>query len=230
MLASWEAMKGECAERTSSRTSEFALAAGIEQPDQEFAEMIGNSVTGCIIEHRQHFLRRPSEIRRELLEVCEAAETAAKSLHSLSAALSNLDTQVLLILAEKYSPQGRDQISKLPIEARRLKGLAKLAETFSTISEDKGGPNKKAAFRVLVKGLEKAFEHGRRRSAKVTRKIDAPEYDGNFIKLVVAVLPLAGELAEASGGPRLERPKSAEMTSPALGKYLERLTCSPRAK
>jgi hypothetical protein len=226
LLASWEETRATCAERVHPKLNEIASAAGVEKSDKEFAEKIVDAISGCIIQHRQRVLKRPSEIRKELVEVYQAATAAAEAVQRLSLALGNLSLEIRIILGGKWGSNGNDRISELSRDSHRFDGLAKLSETFSKIAEDKGGPSKYAAFRVLIKGLEEAFQHGHGRPAKVTRKIDSDHYEGDFIRLVNAVLPFAIRLAEADGAPRLERPKDSGITSRALGKYLERMTSS----
>ena len=113
----------------------------------------------------------------------------------------------------------------LAAEAGRHAHLAKLAETiaFALRDRDPGGPNQMIALQVLVKGLARAFRHGRKKAAAVTRRAEG--YGGDFMALVRVVLPLAIALAEEGGAARLDRPAPE-----SLGAYVERIAKSVRPK
>lgn len=237
ILARWEKVRAECFNRVFPSMPVFASAANIEL-DGKFAVGILNAVTGCVIQHREGYLKRMSEHRKELLEIYKHAAGVADAMQKLSSALYQLTPDIRLVLGEKWGSEGLEQMRELALDALRFCGLAGLAKDFSVILEDKGGPTKFAAFGALVRGLADAFEHGRGRRAGITRKVDTSEddvidtslYEGDFMRLVEKVLPVAIGLAEAGDAPRLAIPESKDRTARALGKYLERVTNVRRAK
>lgn len=175
-----------------------------------------------MIQHRYRVVRRRSEFCGEFRQVIASATAAATAMRELSATLDRLGMQIRLALADKWDPQGRELMKLLPIEADRFEGLARLATLLADIPSDRGGRPQFVAFKKLVQGLAQAFKRARGRPAKVTFNPVTNNFEGSFLHLLEAALPLAAELASRNGSAALDYPATPE----ARGKYVHRLTAN----
>jgi hypothetical protein len=167
---------------------------------------------------------RHSDVRKQLERVSKEAHAAEKALSRLRDAFHALDSEF-----EDWLRESLDLIAKIAVSlvSRQepwfpaLSQVADVADRYANVlrGADKGGPPKMAAFQTLVFWLGLAFKRATGRPAKVTWNAHRGRYEGHFLLLVEAVLPLARRLA---GSP--ERPIRCPDTEQARGKYVYELT------
>jgi hypothetical protein len=204
---------------TARHLPEYERAIGLPSANSEFREKVIDAVSTCMF---QHLLNprgtRPSQIRKHLLAAGGAARQARDSLIRLDVALNGLPESVLQLLEQYWGTTGTIARGFVGNQVSWLRVAASLTELSSKAFIDKGGAPKHLAFHVLAKGLVKAFEIGKGEAAKVNWNEIKGKWDGEFMALVEAVLPLVQKLAGTE--PPLWVPKSPG----ALGKYLHDLT------
>jgi hypothetical protein len=131
---------------------------------------------------------------------------------------SDLSDQARALLDQRLDPKTlkREEKRELPPLPLRTLSLAAAARRFAEVFQDKGGASKKyPAFNVLLNGdglrlphperddrcvigngLAHAFEQATGRKANVTWSDYRGQYEGDFVSLVEAVLPIARGIAE----------------------------------
>jgi hypothetical protein len=168
---------------------------------------------------------RVSHVRKDFAKANKEARCAQNSLRKLSDILDDLPQSIRNELATLWGIYGeiahrslKRQISWL-VEVSFLTG--KFSEALKT--RDRGGRPKMRAFAVLAKGSADAYKLATGSLAGVTWKPVSESYEGKFLKLVQAVLPLAEKLADMP-----KRPLRVPQGRYALGKYLDTLTTLAR--
>jgi hypothetical protein len=171
---------------------------------------------------RKHDRKRDSHAREDLRRVAREAEAAEKHLERLRAALNNLSPRYAELLNANLESVVRPVVSLVAKQVPWFHALSQVADTASAIARvtrDKGGASKMLAFRFLVGSLKRAFERATGRSAGVTWNPVQSRYEGDFINLVEAVVPVALSLVE-SANRRMRIPG----TEYARGRYIDRMT------
>jgi hypothetical protein len=166
--------------------------------------------------------KRFSILRSEMSCVEKAASNGAKALRTLQSALDELtpfyrDTLYSWPRFKKFETPGR---AALDLDA--LSNYANMyAKGFRLF--ERGGAPKMLEFQMLVRGLAGAFEQLTGRAAKVTWNAHKSRYEGNFLKLVETILPLAQSCAES-----VDFRMSFPGTPSARGKYIYEKTRAGR--
>jgi hypothetical protein len=201
----------------------YATIIGVPNWTPEFEQDLTAALQWCIltvvIPRKRH-----SQHRKDFLRVSKEARTAQQSLHRLRAALERLSPPFSETLEPLLDVQARVALS---ITARQLPWFYSLSSVGDAAEfqasrlkgKDKGGVAKKDAFRILVLYLGRAFENATNHKPKVTWNEHTDRFEGKFIRLVEAVLPLARKLAEGSRQP-FPFPNSPR----SRGKYIYELT------
>jgi hypothetical protein len=214
------------------RVEQYARAiGGLKKIDHlQFEQLLVDALFGCAVMHLDAPRRkRFSEIRKVLLRVEKEAAASETHLERLRDALAELEP------GHRERLDGRlDLLSKIAclIESRppsfhALSSVSRMArfdadELFG--KKDKGGaPKKMVAFSMLVRGLIRAFQRATGKPAKVTWSEIREKYEGKFLSLVEAVLPLALEAACQQ-----KQPMPHPDTAHGRGKYIQRMTNSKR--
>jgi hypothetical protein len=167
--------------------------------------------------------RRPSQIRREFERIGKEAAAAEEHLNRLRDALDDLPSPYGQLLSDSLESVAKIDISLVTKQVPWSHALSSVADTANVIARglrgtDQGGAPKKVVFRTLVNGLMRAFERATGRSAKVTFNPVKSQYEGDFVHLVEALLPvvLLFEIAK--------QPMPIPKTAFARGKYIDRMT------
>jgi hypothetical protein len=165
--------------------------------------------------------KRASHARDDLMRVAREAAAAGKHLGRLRAALNNLPHRHAALLNDHLESLVRPVVSLVAKQVPWFPALFSIADTASAIAralQDKGGAPKMLAFRLLVGSLTKAFERATGRSAGVTLNPVKSRYEGDFVKLIEAVVPLALSLGTANEPMRIPNSEYAR------GRYIDRMT------
>jgi hypothetical protein len=220
---------------------------GLTAPNPQFRRLLCDAVTLCV-ELQCHPRSQDRVVRKGLIRVSNAAKTASKDLLALDRALNDLAPQYsnsllaphfahLLVVGEPNAGQVRkllyDRAARRNLDPAMLRAQAAVFDELSAMAArhvnlrkriGEGAP-KMVAFSALVAGLAQAFRIATGRNAKVTWHQYRSRYEGPFLALVEAVLPLAQSLTEHLGAPLRYPP-----TLLARGKYVHKQTCTPRKK
>jgi hypothetical protein len=166
--------------------------------------------------------KRFSILRSEMSRVEKAASSAAKALHTVQSALDEL-TPLYRNALHSWPRFEKFKILRwATLDLDALSSHANMyAKGFGRI--DKGGAPKMLEFEVLVRSLADAFEKLTGRSAKVTWNEHKGQFEGNFVKLVETILPLAQSCAES-----VDLRMSCPGTPAARGKYIYEKTRAGR--
>jgi hypothetical protein len=191
---------------------QYAAVLGL-QPNAQFQQDLNQAFFLCVLMHWDSPKpKNNSGVRKELRRVEKEAAAAAKCLRRLQVALENL------------TPSYRDAIVKnveVPFRtALKLGGLSGWANIYATQLTRKGGAPKMLAFDTLIKWLARAYQNATGRAAKVTWNEHDNCYQGRFVSLVEAVLPVVCALAGTT--PPMRCPQSAG----ARGKFIYDATTS----
>jgi hypothetical protein len=166
--------------------------------------------------------KRFSILKNEMSRVEKAASKAAKTLRALKSALDKLTPLYRNALHSRPRFEKVAISSWLAFDLDALSNYANMyAKQFGLF--DKGGAPKMLEFEVLVRALADAFEKLTGRSAKVTWNEHKGRYEGDFVKLVETMLPLAQSCAES-----VDLRMSCPGTPAARGKYIYEKTRSGR--
>ena len=199
---------------------EYERVIGLPSGNQEFHEKVVDAVKTCIFRHMLDPRGpRPSQMRKDLLQASDAARKAHDGLCTLNAALDALPESVLHVLERYWGNSGEIARRFIENEVSWLRAAESLTRASAKAFGDKGGRPEMLGFRGLAEGLAKAFKAGTGKTAKVYWSEIDHCWRGDFLKLVVAVLPLVEKLAGAT-----ERPFQAPQSPVALGQYLHSLT------
>jgi hypothetical protein len=195
---------------------DYERIIGLPEPNSDFREKVSHAVTACMFQRMYESNQiRGSLIRKDLMLASKAARTAHHNLCLLNDALRALPNPVLCVLEQSWSELGESARRWTDDEILWLRCAAAVTESLAKRIVDKGGAPEMRAFRVLAKGLAEAFQAATGRPAKVNWNAMKDCWDGKFLKLVEAVLPLAEMLSGT------ERPLR---TPKALGPYLHDIT------
>ena len=208
-----------------NRVDRYAGVIGLPSATPQFEQDLVDAVQWCHWMHLKVTSRkRIADIRKELLQVKREARDAKKSLTRLRDALNTLTPQCWELLDEQLESVAKTAVSLVAKQVPWFHALSLVADLAGLLAErlkdaDKGGAPQMLGFQALVKGLARAFENAKSRSAKVTRNAYDGCFGGEFVTLVEAVLPLAKCWAETPERP-LHYPKSPR----ARGKHIYDLT------
>jgi hypothetical protein len=197
---------------------------------QEFENDVIEAILWCAVAHMDESNRkRHSHIRKALLRIAREAGVAEKSLEGLRTGLHDLPPQYREIMDTQLESVAKIATSLIVNQAPWFYALSSIAEMAGFIAgamsgKDKGGAPEMLAFRTLIKGLKRAFERATGSAAAVTWDPRRSRYEGKFVNLVEAVLPLA---VPAAGE---ERPMRCPAFAKARGKYIHKMTVVPRSK
>jgi hypothetical protein len=224
-LAERQAVKSfdeKCRKIISHHLPEYERTIGLTAPNYEFRSKLTDAIIACVVTHILTSYRgRVSDLRGNLAEANKEARSAENSLRKLSDILGDLPQSLRDKLATHWGIFGEIAHRSLEREISWLIDVSvhtdKFSEALKTL--DRGGRPKMRAFQVLARRLRDACQSAGR-SAGVTWNPVSGSYEGEFYKLVQAVLPLASKLAEMPQRP-LHVPRPGKF---ALGKYLSALT------
>jgi hypothetical protein len=208
------------------RIEYYAETIGLRDSEgSQFEQDLVEALLWCALTHFDAANRkRHSVIRKELLRVRREAAAAERSLDRLRDALTTLTPRYRELLDGRLELVAKIAISLVAKQAPWFYALSPVASVAGVYAEalktaDKGGAPKMFAFSALVSGLKRAFENATRRKAKVTWHEHRERYEGKFLRLVEAVLPLALAVA---GNP--ERPMRHPDSAQSRGKYVYEAT------
>jgi len=208
---------------------EYERTIGLTAPNHEFRSKLTDAIMACVFTHMLNSDRwRLGDLRRDLAKANKEARSAQNSLRKLSDILGALPQSFRDELATHWGIFGEIAHRSLEREISWLIDVSGLTGIFSKHLKalDRGGAPKMRAFAVLANGLADGYEIATGRLAGITWDEYDKRYDGEFLKLVQAVLPLAGKLADMPGRP-LRVPRQGKY---ALGKYLSTLTTARKKK
>ncbi|HZV04172.1 MAG TPA: hypothetical protein VE999_03690 [Gemmataceae bacterium] len=131
-------------------------------------------------------------------------------------------------LDQRFAPRSRrDQNRKLPPRSPPLAEAARHYAEAEALKDKGGAPKRFIAFDALIKGeegsangLADAYARATGSAAKVTWSEHREQYEGRFLALVEAVLPVARDIAEKAARHEIPFPKTAR----ARGKYVYEAT------
>jgi hypothetical protein len=174
---------------------------------------------------RKRDRRGASRVRKDLMRLAREAEATEKHAEGLRTSLTELPHPYSELLNANLESTAKTAVSLIAEQVPWFHELSSVADTASALAraiQDKGGAPKMLAFRILVLGLKPAFEHATGHSAGVTWNPVESRYEGDFINLVEAVVPLALSLETANRSMRIPRTESAR------GRYIDRMTGGQR--
>jgi hypothetical protein len=206
---------------------EYERTIGLTAPNHEFRSKLTDAIMACVFTHISDRWRL-SDLRRDLAEANKEARSAQNSLRKLSDILGALPQSFRDELATHWGIFGEIAHRSLEREISWLIDVSGLTGIFSKHLKalDRGGAPKMRAFAVLANGLADAYEIATGKLAGITWDEYDKRYDGEFLKLVQAVLPLAEKLGDMPERP-LRVPRQGKF---ALGKYLSTLTTARKKK
>jgi hypothetical protein len=195
------------------RGSDFAKILGLPVPNPQFVQDIAQALVGSVTYHAAP-PQKSSELRKQMLRLDKAATSATKAVRRVHSALGQVDP----IYREAILKQ--KPLLVFPLKtALTLQSLSDTAHMYVIGFTRSGGAPKMIAFQILVRRLAVAFQRTVGRAAKVTWNPHKQCYEGKFVKLVEAVLPIALECAERLGL-KMPYPK----TPRSRGKYIFEIT------
>jgi hypothetical protein len=205
--------------------NQFAAIIGLQTASSQFEGDIIEALLWCVVTyHDAPNRKRYSDIRKELLRVSREARTAERSLDRLRNALNELTPRHREFLAERLEPVARVAVSLVAKQAPWFHALALVGTEASFYAEelktaDKGGAPKMLAWGTLVSLLKRAFERATESKTKVIWNPIEEEYQGPFVGLVEAVLPLTESLTGNE-----KRTAWYPQSPQARGKSIQRMT------
>jgi hypothetical protein len=218
-----------CRQIIAPHLPDYEKTIGLTAPDDQFRWRVTQAIIACVFQHMlTPYLPRASGLSKDLAKARDQAQSAQNSLRRLADILDGLPQTLSDQLTTHWGILGEIRHRSLEREISWLEQVSVImsmyAERLKTL--DRGGAPKMRAFEVLAKGLADAYEAATGRQAGVTWDDYGQKYDGEFLKLVEAVLPLAAKLADMPQRP-LRVPVQGKY---ALGKYLSTLTTARRKK
>jgi hypothetical protein len=207
------------------RINEYAVAIELQNDKQhQFETDIIEALLWCVVAQADAPNRkRYGDIRKQLACIKGEAVAAQKHLERLRFALNDLPPRYSELLNTQLESVTRIAVAVVAKQMPWFYALSPLADTASIISEalrnaDKGGAPAMLTFRTLIAGLRRAFARAKGKNAGVTWNEHRKQFEGKFLKLVEAVLPLAMSFSSK------ERPMRIPKTSNARGKYVYEMT------
>jgi hypothetical protein len=198
------------------RSSEFAETIGLIVPGPNFEQEIIQALIESVGYHLSLKPKKRSDLRKQMLRLDKAARTAAKAVRKVQLALDKVDPIYRAAILE-HKPH-----LVFPLKtALTLQSLSDTAHIYVVGFSGSGGAPKMIAFEILVNRLGAVFQRAVGRAAKVTWNPYKKRYEGKFVKLVEALLPIALECTEGLGS-KMPCPKIAR----ARGKYISQITGS----
>jgi hypothetical protein len=195
----------------SSEDAKFAKIVGLSAPSLQFEEDIANALIEVVFFHLAPKPLAPSQSRKQMLRLKKTVASASKAVRRVHFALEQVDPI--------YRDAIKEQKPQLDFLLKTLQSLSDLSDRYVAGFSRPGGAPKMIAFEILVRRLAAIFEKFTGRAAKVTWNAYERRYDGKFVNLVEAVLPMTVECAKQLG---------TEMPYPrthlARGKYIFKVT------
>jgi hypothetical protein len=199
---------------------QYTAVIGQSDPSSQFEHEIGEALLVAVCLSLAPSPEPFSKLREQMENAAEKAASAAKALLTLQLAL------------ERMEPAHRSHLlHTAPIEIPARAALALETLSYSARSHAKGlsinsgRPSKMMAFERLIVHLAQAFEHATGQIAGVTWNDVKRRFEGKFVALVEAVLPLALSYCKVCG---------SEMVCPesksARGKFVSRITQALRSR
>jgi hypothetical protein len=225
----FKSFDAKCREIISRHLPEYERTIGLTTPNHEFRSKVTDAIMACVFTHMLKSDRwRPSDLQRDLAKANKEARSAQNSLRKLSDILSALPELIRDEFTTNWGIFGEIAHRSLERQISWLVDLSGLTGIFSKHLKtlDRGGAPKMRAFAVLANGLADAYEIATGKLAGITWDEYDKRYDGEFLKLVQAVLPLAEKLGDMPKRP-LRVPRQGKY---ALGKYLSTLTAARKKK
>lgn len=208
---------------------QYVATIGLKTASAQFEHDVAEALFWCVALGGVSW-KRYSDIRKEMSHISRASVAAVKSLDQLRGALRELTPGYRELLESHLELTGKIAIGLVAKQAPWFYALSLVGRQADTFAKnlrhaDKGGAPKMFAFNMLVSGLKRAFERAKGRAAKVTWHQHREQYEGPFVSLVEAVLPLASSLAKA-----VERPMQYPVSQKSRGKYIYKATRTGASK
>jgi hypothetical protein len=216
----WEALQGELLDKHEHDFVLYEQCVGLKEPNIKFRHLVSMAITSCVKSSVEQQGAPRGDAFKKLNHIGEVAAAIAENALTLQKAL--------VVLRKLLSDRCADinvTPSRLANDAVQYAQFSEIARRLAKRQSDKGGASRMTSFRVLVNKLGRAFEEVTGRPGKVTRKPADDRYEGPFLALIEAVLPLA-EARAKNLGVSLRRPVS----STALGKYVSEMTRAGRKR
>jgi len=200
---------------------ELANAIGVQASNEEFRSAVTRAITTCFFVHVSRLnQQRFGNVRKGLLQVSRQARSARDNLRGLQAALETLPPEISQFLAEYRTTLGEIARGSLNNQTAWLDLESKIASVSAeAMKGKKRGRTRLIAFNYLLEGLAVAYRQATGRAAKLTWNYNEDRFEGPFLRLVEAALPIAKTLADATSKP-LPIPK----TEGALRQYVHEFT------
>ena len=179
------------------RSSDFAKAIGLTVSSSRLEQELTRALLEAVFFHLAPKPTSAKELRMQMLRLANAARKAAEGVREVQSALDQVDQIYRKAILEQK-----------PQLAFPLKTAITLAHLYVVGATRSGGAPKMIVFEILVRRLSAVFKGATGRAAKVTWNAHKERYEGKFVNLVEAVLPIAVECAERLGTewPILEPP------------------------
>ena len=200
------------------RSSDFAKAIGLTVSSSRLEQELTRALLEAIFFHLAPKPTSAKELRMQMLRLANAARKAAEAVREVQSALDQVDQ-----IYRKAILEQKPQLAFPLKTAITLQSLSDLAHLYVVGATRSGGAPKMIVFEILVRRLSAVFKGATGRAAKVTWNAHKERYEGKFVNLVEAVLPIAVERAE-----RLGTEMAHLRTALARGKYILELTRSRR--
>ena len=200
------------------RSSDFAKAIGLTVSSSRLEQELTRALLEAVFFHLAPKPTSAKELRMQMLRLANAARKAAEAVREVQSALDQVDQ-----IYRKAILEQKPQLAFPLKTAITLQSLSDLAHLYVVGATRSGGAPKMIVFEILVRRLSAVFKGATGRAAKVTWNAHKERYEGKFVNLVEAVLPIAVERAE-----RLGTDTAHLRTALARGKYILELTRSRR--
>lgn len=200
------------------RSSDFAKAIGLTVSSLRLEQELTRALLEAVFFHLAPKPTSAKELRMQMLRLANAARKAAEAVREVQSALDQVDQ-----IYRKAILEQKPQLAFPLKTAITLQSLSDLAHLYVVGATRSGGAPKMIVFEILVRRLSAVFKSATGRAAKVTWNAHKERYEGKFVNLVEAVLPIAVECAE-----RLGTEMAHPRTALAHGKYILELTRSRR--
>ena len=200
------------------RSSDFAKAIGLTVSSSRLEQELTRALLEAVFFHLAPKPTSAKELRMQMLRLANAARKAAEAVREVQSALDQVDQ-----IYRKAILEQKPQLAFPLKTAITLQSLSDLAHLYVVGATRSGGAPKMIVFEILVRRLSAVFKGATGRAAKVTWNAHKERYEGKFVNLVEAVLPIAVERAE-----RLGTEMAHLRTALARGKYILELTRSRR--
>jgi hypothetical protein len=196
------------------RSHELARTIGLTVLGPQFKQQLIQALVEAVCYHIAPKPTTRKALRKQMLRLDNAAKKAAEAVREVQSALDQVD-----LIYRNSILQQKPQLAFPLKTAITLQSLSDLAHLYVRGFTRAGGAPKMIAFEILVKRLAAIFRRAIGRAAKVTWNAHKERYEGKFVNLVEAVLPIALECAERLG-PGMPCPRTAR----ARGKYIYEIT------